>query len=945
MNLIHMNSPLNIYIFLLAILTLPSNLTQAQKIEHDDNTISLAGKWNIKLDPNDLGVKEEWYNQKLSENIDLPGSCEEYGYGTKTTEPAVGKLTRVYTFEGKAWYQKEIDIPEGWNGKRTELFLERCHWESNVWIDGKSSGTQNSLSAPHIYDLGNMTPGKHLLSICVDNSYKLPIGLWAHAITEQTQTNWNGIIGKIKMRASDPVWIKSVQVYASHLQIDVGNQSGAAAEVEIESKKFKIPEGGKVVEVPFSTNEENWDEFAPVVREMTVSLTSDKWKNSKIVRYGLRKIAINDKQFVVNGRPIMMRGTVDECVYPLTGYPPMDKNEWLRIIGVCQSYGFNFMRFHSWCPPRAAFEAGDELGFLFQIELPLWTAGAPHFGEHPLREQFMRDELNLILETYGNHPSFAFMAMGNESAGTLDELTKIGRAKDSRHLYRCEVGNTEETGDFYEIGQRGFIGPRTDWDRWSFTPGWIVGTENANLNTGASVPTFAHEVGQWAMYPNLKDIVKYTGPLKAYFFNAHKESLKAHHMIDQAEDFARASGMFSVLLYKDEIEASLRTYPYGGLQIMDARDYPGHGTSIIGWLDAFWDSKGLITPEEFRRFCAPTVCLLRMPKRVLFTNELFTAKAEIAHYGAKDMAVSPEWKIEDEHGNVFAMEKLADKILKTGRTSPLGDIQVDLSSILRAQKLTLTLSAAGTSNSWEIWVYPDQVIQKPDSIRIAYSFDDSVIEALKNGDRVLLFSSPKEGLIFHHRGMMLPDSLRYLPDAKRGQNAIPGSFAPVFWSTRLFNQIGTIGILCNPGHPLFSGFPTEEYSNWQWADLLGHFTAAESFRVAGAPSEVADDLERAASDVFDRSKAIMLDGTPASFKPLLQVIDNYDRNEKLGTIFEANVGAGKLLVCAMDLETEADKRPAAKQLMKSLLNYAGGNLFHPEHELSIEYLDQILSFE
>ncbi|HEY5571080.1 MAG TPA: sugar-binding domain-containing protein [Bacteroidales bacterium] len=907
-----------------------------------ESSISLAGKWQFKLDQNKMGTKEKWYNTLLTENIELPGSCEQGGYGIKATQPTVGKLTRIIKYEGKAWYQKEIEIPENWKGMRTELFLERCHWESTVWVDGTLLASQNSLSTPHIYDLGVLNPGKHILTICIDNTYKIPIGTWGHSITEDTQGNWNGIIGKIELRATGLVWIKNVQVFPTFLRVSVGNETGSPVAAKINAQSFQVPARGSVFVLPFSDQKKPWDEFAPILQTVSVNLTAGAWKDTKVVRYGMRTLETKEKQFVLNGRPVLMRGPVDECVYPLTGYPPMDKEAWLRVLRICQSYGFNFMRFHSWCPPEAAFEAGDELGFFFQIELPLWTMDAPHYGLHPLRDQFIQDELNLVLDAYGNHPSFAFMAMGNESAGTLDELTKMGREKDSRHLYRCEAGNTKETGDYLEIGQRGILGPRTDWDRWSSSPGWIAGTNTNTQNTGATIPTFAHEVGQWCMYPDLKEVRKYTGTLRALNYESYKKSLEAHHMLGQAEAFARASGKLSVLLYKDEIEASMRSYPYGGFQVLEARDYPGQGTAVVGWLDAFWDSKGLITPEEFRRFCAPTVCLLRMPKRVWSSKETFTAQAEMAHYGAQAMDISPSWKMTDVKGKVVASGALSGKRVETGRTTSLGSIQTKLSGVSKAQKLIVTVSGAGTSNSWEIWVYPDAPTRIPENVRIVHSFDKTTKEALSKGENVLLLSSPKEGIIPFNKGMMLSDELRALPEAVPGKNAITGSFMPVFWCTRLFNQIGTMGILCNPKHPVFADFPTEEYSNWQWADLLGHFTAANSLRVAGAPEQICLDMEQAGSDVSDRSKAILLDGTPADFTPLLQVIDNYDRNAKLGTIFETKVGKGKLLVCAMDLETDADKRPAARQLMQSILNYAAGKKFAPTHELSLELLDKIL---
>ena len=681
------------------------------------------------------------------------------------------------------------------------------------------------------------------------------------------------------------------------------------------------------------------------MQELTVALKAGKWNDSYTVKYALRDLKIKDKQFILNGRPVMLRGPVDECVYPLTGYPPMDKESWLRVVGISKSYGFNFMRFHSWCPPEAAFEAGDELGFLFQVELPLWTMDAPHFGQHQERDQFIRDELDRILETYGNHPSFALMAMGNESSGSLDALVKAGRIKDSRHLYRCENGDTKAHGDFYEIGQRGVVGPRTDWDRWSIFPGWgwIAGGDESNRSTGAPVPTFAHEVGQWAMYPDFDQIKKFNGVYRALNYESYRKSLEAHHMLDQAKAFSKASGKFSVLLYKEEIEASMRTYPYGGFQILEARDTPGYGTALVGWLDAFWESKGLITPEEFRRFCAPTICLLRMPKRIYTTDESFIAKAEIAHYGPDHMDVTPEWTICYTDGKEIASGNFPRSHIQTGRMNALEEISATLATVRAPAKLLVTLSAAGTSNSWDIWVYSPKLSEtQAADVHISHAFNQETKEALQAGKSVLLFPSPDEGLIHFKKGMLLPDSLWIFPEVQQGRNAIPGSFMPLFWSIRLFNQTGTLGILCDPEHPAFAGFPTEAHSNWQWADLLGHFSAANSFRVAGALEDLAANLEKGSGDVSGRSKAIILDDAPADFRPILQVIDNYDRNSKLGTIFEARVGNGKLLVCAMDLETDAENRPAARQLKQSLLNYAGSDKFAPTHFLSVNLLERLL---
>ena len=911
---------------------------------YGDDTISLAGQWRFQLDPENAGVAGEWFSRKLPDAIELPGSCEQRGFGNNPEKSEELRLTHVLKYVGPAWYQREIEIPAAWSGKRVELFLERCHWETTVWVDGRKIGMQNSLSVPHRHDLGTLAPGRHTLTVCVDNTYKLRIGTWAHAITEDTQGNWNGIIGGIELRATDPVWIRSAQVFPGKIKVSVGNQTARALAGKIAGSTIQIPAAGGEFEIPFarSAEEAKWDEFSTVMHTLDLKLEAGSFSDTKKITYGLSGLTAKDKQFVLNGRPTLLRGPVDECVYPLTGYPPMDKAGWKRVLGICKSYGFNFMRFHSWCPPEAAFAAADELGFLFQVELPVWTMDAPQFGDDPPRDQFIRDELARILETYGNHPSFALMAMGNESGGALDTLVKSGRAQDSRRLFRCEGGQTAADGDYSETGQRGVFGPLTDWDRWSVQSGWIAGGKAQQSSTGPSVPTLAHEVGQWEMYPDLDGIKKYTGTLRANYLERYRDSLEAHHMLDQADAFQQASGKFMVELYKDEIEGGFRSWPYGGFEILEARDYTGQGVATVGWLDAFWDSKGLIAPEKFREFCAPTVCLLRMPKRVFSSEETFSAKAQLAHYGAKPVEVNPVWKIKDDAGRELAGGKLPSQAVPTGRVATLGDISVPLDCIHAATRLTVTLSAGGTSNSWHIWVYPPVSAGTPANVRVVHAYDQATRSALAAGERVVLFSSPTDGVIDPQQTMFPPESVWKLPSAQPGRNAIPGSFLPVFWSTRLFNQIGTLSLLCDPKHPALAEFPTENHSDWQWADLLGNFSAAGSFKVAGAPPDFYEPLARGAKEVTGRSKAIILDDAPAEFRPIVQMIDNPDRNSKLGVIFETHVGSGKLLVCALDLDTDLAARPAVQQLRRSLLDYAASDKFSPAHELPPELLERLL---
>src|SRR5690606_12866392 len=220
---------------------------------YGNDVISLAGNWRFEIDRHDVGITEQWYNRNLSAVIKLPGSMAESLMGDEITletkwtgsiydssfyyNPKLEKyrqpgnihipfwLTPAKHYVGAAWYQKEVNIPAKWKGKRIMLHLERTHIETRVWVNDKEVGLQNSLVAPHVYDLTSyLTEGKQRISIRIDNSIKeINVGPDSHSITDHTQGNWNGIIGKIALEAIAPVYIDDVQIYP-----DVKNKIGRA---------------------------------------------------------------------------------------------------------------------------------------------------------------------------------------------------------------------------------------------------------------------------------------------------------------------------------------------------------------------------------------------------------------------------------------------------------------------------------------------------------------------------------------------------------------------------------------------------------------------------------------------------------------------------------------------------------------------------------------------
>jgi F5/8 type C domain/Glycosyl hydrolases family 2, sugar binding domain/Glycosyl hydrolases family 2 len=919
----------------------------------EQNTISLAGSWLFRLDRDNVGEQEKWYNGTLTDRIKLPGSMTENGYGndvsvdTKWTGKIVDRswftdakyakyrqpgsvkipfwLTPIKHYVGPAWYQKQVDIPPSWRDKRIVLLLERCHWETRVWVDGAAAGMRDSLSTPHVYDLSNlMTPGQHVITVRVDNSIKYNVGVNAHSVSDHTQTNWNGVVGRIELQATDRVWVSDVQVYpdvrnkSAKLVITIGNsmnrpisgtlnirartwntkQSHAAAEKSVTFTASK-PQSVVDVDYPMGSHVQLWDEFSPALYELTVRLTAadNSFEDEKTVTFGMRQISTRGTQFTMNGRLTFLRGTLECCIFPLTGYPPTDVAAWMRILKIAKAYGLNHLRFHSWCPPEAAFEAADRLGFMFHIECAAWTT----VGDGKPIDKFIYAEGDRILKAYGNHPSFCMLAYGNEPGGShlkrfLGDLVNYWKKKDPRRLYTSAAGWPALPENQYDVTPK----PRGhQWgaglkSRFNANPPETV-TDYRDFIRDYNVPIVSHEIGQWCAYPDFKEIRKYTGVLRAGNFEIFRDSLAAHHMLDEAQDFLMASGKLQAMLYKQEIESALRTPGFGGFQLLDLHDFPGQGTALVGILDAFWDSKGYVTAEEHRHYCCETVPLVRMTKRTWTTNEAFTAGVEVANFGPAPIRDAvPVWSIHNADGRNVADGRLPKRTIPLGNGIQLGGIEVPLADVAAPAKLTVTVSLKGTpyTNDWDIWVYPDKIdTQPPDNVLIAEKLDEQARTVLEHGGRVLL-----------------------MPPLNSIDSDVPAGFTTIFWNTQWTRRQPphTLGILCDPKHPALAQFPTEYHSNWQWWDLV------------------------------TKSKFMVLDQFGPELRPIVQVIDDWNTNRKLGLLFEAKVGKGKLLVCSMDLRTNLDQRPVARQMLHSLLSYAGSSDFSPEQTVSIELINSLL---
>jgi len=931
--------------------------------------LDLSGSWQFRLDPENAGMVEGWYNQPLSQRINLPGCLQEQGFGSvpgpdtlwwtgklRQREPWLREYNTPDNFEtqrfllpdrhyiGAAWYSRTATIPDDWKGKRITLSLERCHWESRLWVDGRPMGQCNSLAAPHVYDLGDLSPGEHRLTVRIDNSEIVNLGRMAHSVSEQTAGTWNGIVGEIALLATDAVWIdhvrifpnaeaKSVRVKAEIGALDAASAGTwklvAAAEGCSAGNRHKpapftlegtLAAGGRTVvdfDYPLGEGMQWWDEFDPNLYRMHFNLEGRQagrsFSASTSSIFGMRDFSVEGSQFAINGTTTFLRGNTDCAVMPKTGYAPMDVESWRKVWLAYKEFGLNMARFHSWCPPKAAFEAADEIGIYLAPEVNEWSV-----VETDAQFEFLKTESERILRQFGNHPSFVMMGLGNEGRGPRDglffrELVERWKKLDATRPYTIKANSKfNPTNIDYRVLRAVSTGERV-----RYQGGWPPKPENTVFNTkppqtsidwrvaiqSEKIPLVQHESAQFTAYPDISgEMPKYTGYLKPSYLKIAQDQLRTRGMLHQVPDFVEASGKWQLELTREEFEAAFRTPGLAGFHWLSLADFTGQNTAPVGFTDAFYDPKPYVDPVQVRRWNGPSVLLARMDKRAWVQSDRFEARIEVTHYGKGALDLGDvRATLRTADGAVLKSWTLPETVVGQGSAQVLGTLSYPLEKVAAPLRLNLLVESPQNqlSNDWNLWVFPGdgtKVSAFPANVHLAHRWNESVLQKLQQGGTVLLL--PKIGTL---------------------KGNLPTCFTTFYWTSfgTAGGQSSACGILLDDSHPLFRSFPTENHANWQWWDLLVH-------------------CQPMILDSYDVAHP-----WPKSYQPLVQPIDTWKINRKLALVAEARVGQGKLLICSIDLETGLDERPATCQFRNSLIDYLQSGAFNPTTEVSAEAVAEL----
>ena len=850
--------------------------------------IDLSGQWQVKLD----AEKQETMPQAYPETMMLPGTTSAAGLGMPNPAKETGCLTDAYRFEGAAWFMRTFTAGD-WTGEQTMLTLERTR-KTTVYLDGRPIGHQESLCTPHRYFLPPVHAGEHTLVIRVDNTDYPTRG--GHLTSPDTQSNWNGITGEISLTVAHtlltdltvrPDLRRGCLRVHGHI---IGAPDGVAGIVLPGQMEHLLPYRRGVLdgECPLKGNEAFWDEAHPEIHTISIDLDGDVYETT----FGLRDVRTLGRRLLINGRETFLRGKVDNLLYPKTGYTPTDVASWMTILGIAKEYGINHYRYHTACPPDAAFTAADLLGVYMAPELPFWGTVAEE-GEEGYDERerdFLFQEGFRILREYGHHPSFLWLSLGNELWGSKDVLNRMMRAyreADDTKLYSSGANNYQFVPDVLDE-ENVFVGVRLGRERLirgsyamcdapqgivqttapesvsnydaSIVPETLgqsgeAGKVQIQYGTGVKevdaqsadalipdVPVISHEVGQYVFYPDFSEIPHYTGPLKPRNIEAMREKLERAGLYGEHEAFFRQTGHLAVDCYKREIETLLRSREVSGFQLLDLQDYTGQGTALVGVLNAMMENKGLISAEEWREFCAGTVVLGEFASFTGMMGEDIRFDVQISECDPEKQHTCIRCTLMDGERELYACDvtpgarqgRLTDAVSVTFPAECYRDAMQE-----RITGLTVVLTLEdGTRNHYPIWLIP-QV-----DIRITR-------EGIEKDGRMVAFVSAEEKA----------DGAAIVVPSAEGQ--LPAEYCTDFWCYPMFRSIsesmgkpvpvGTMGLSIDTASPLLKRFAQEDYTTPVWYAIL---------------------------------QTAHVQRLPADIRPAVQMIDNTERCARLGILYQ-----------------------------------------------------------
>lgn len=939
----------------------------------------LDGSWHVELEDGTTG------------QMHLPGTLDESGIGHRDVganqwhpdaalgnaegevdkdAPIATRFTRRHTYEGEARISRKVTVPD-YGNDRLFVLAERAR-ALRLAVDGGECEVfqQGTLSTPYIFELTGVTPGEHELTFFSDNSYPgMPKDAicYSSAATDETQTNWNGILGNLCMYTRPKNFIECVRIYPKKLKRSGGYvadvcvelapgaketlkdakiilRSEALAETEEFGKTQKSaeifthlgdaltkieaagPENRKTVEIwfrdlPLRENVKLWDEEEGNLYEMAATLDSgtaaEHGVNSSVeyrTRFGIRIFGDNGSgRFALNGRTIFLRSEANCAEYPETGHPPMTVSEWKEILQKYRSYGINCVRFHSHCEPEAAFTAADELGMLLQPELSNWNPKDAFATEESIR--YYRTELTAILKTYANHPSFVMLTLGNElqargeGRDRMQDLVRTAKQLDPTRLY-ANGSNT-----FY--GEEG-CDPESDfYTSQSCKDVVIRGTFSGMRGyINENYPSADHTYDA-AMAEIRKS---YTKPV----FSFEVGQFEVLPDFEELESFHGISDPVNLKLIKKRVEergllptwekyveatGELSRLAYREEIEAAMRTRELSGISLLGLQD--FPGQGTALVGMMNSHMEPKPYPFARPERF---REFFTESRIFVKMPRYTYEEGEHLTAEVEVAN-FGKESIAGEL---GWTLGYRDCAVNSGrGELRCDRADGQKNCPpGTYTLLGRLDIPLEVKGVSAALILTVSIGDCTStypvwvyqktspECPKNVYETRVFDEQTRAVLQNGgRVYLSPDA-----DKESLPYSIKTQFTTDFWSVGTFtDQEGGMGQLIDTEHPILKEFPTDFHTDWQWW-------------------------------IMATKRAVIL---PHPMKTIITEMDSYAFLRPMAQMIEFRCLKGKVLLSTMELH-KSQQYPEVRALQASIYTYLSGENFEPAEEITEEELSMLV---
>ena len=896
----------------------------------DERAVSLDGEWRFRLDPDDTGVREGWYERprKLADKIGVPGCWQGQGFGHDGTDEIwdFGIRARVLraTYQGTGWYGRSFRVPAPWKGARIWLNFGGVHPAVDVWVNGARVGSHCGPFVPFAFEITGLvrSGAGNFVAVRVHERNR-----WM-GLSYNWGGKWSGLFRSVELTATGSTWLDQVCVHpdvdagclrfrvkpggAGRKQLtlsvdaqDAGGRTVASGTEEISAAE----ESGFALDVPSPAL---WSPDEPNLYRVDVVLMSGGQPLDALTeRVGFVKLATAGKHFLINGQPFYIRGTGDFQAHPETGCPDTCRERWRRKLSVLRQYGYNHVRCQSYVPAPEYYDVADEVGLLVQSEMGMlgaWGGQSPwHRYAWPAPTLAYRDALkwqwDKTVMRDVNHPSANIYCMSNElGADTLFPDTAWQCCRDTKAV---------KPGAFVIWTDGGYN---------ASLPQDFVNAEGS-VDHETDLPVIQHEFRWWSAYPDVRIKHKYSGAVRPYAIEIAEEAAACHGLKDQLPRMARASQRLQYVEARTKMESCRRDNPrLAGISHFNAMDI---GLSPQGVVDEFYDRK-YADAALWRRTNGDTVVLLDrdFDDRVLTGGQALDAAFCVSDFSHPPLkAPRLEWQL------LAGNRSLASGTLtfrhKPFRTCPAGKIRALLPSVSDPQALTLRAvlreGKRTFRNEWSFWLLPAEtprsdgvaIYGKPTgnwlgtvrgipkvgpgrcdraSVVLTGVLDEALGDYARRGGRIILAAG--EGLVRPFPPKLGGGGYFFLP---------PANYPPL--------EDGHGGAIIRD-HPMLGGFPHEGFADLQFYRLI-----------ADVPPV---DLE-----------PLGLGG----LTPVVQPLSTYFTCLPLAYLLEASVGKGAVILCALDLD---QKLPEARYLLSAILQYASGPRLRPRRSLSAPAWERLI---